>query len=89
MTLSDGLELVSGQIGISIAIDDFGTGHSSLSALQRLPVDAVKIDKSFVSNIITNTNDASIAVAVIDMGRKMGLKVIAEGVETEAQMMFL
>ncbi|MBU1690840.1 MAG: EAL domain-containing protein [Gammaproteobacteria bacterium] len=77
------------QMGISIAIDDFGTGHSSLSALQRLPVDVVKIDRSFVSNIITDANDASIVTAVIEMGQKMGLKIIAEGVETEDQMMFL
>lgn len=77
------------EMGISIAIDDFGTGQSSLSALQRLPVDVVKIDRSFVSNIMTDANDASIVTAVIDMGRKMGLKVIAEGVETEEQMMFL
>ena len=77
------------EMGISIAIDDFGTGHSSLSALQRLPVDVVKIDRSFVRDVITDANDASIVAAVIDMGQKMGLKVIAEGVETEEQMKLL
>ena len=77
------------EMGITIAIDDFGTGHSSLSALQRLPVDVVKIDRSFVRDVMTDGNDASIVGAVIEMGHKMGLKVIAEGVETEEQMTLL
>jgi EAL domain-containing protein (putative c-di-GMP-specific phosphodiesterase class I) len=72
-------------LGVTIAIDDFGTGFSSLSYLDRLPVDRLKIDKSFVSTINGNTEGARIAEMVVDLGRKLGLTVIAEGVETAPQ----
>lgn len=77
------------QMGVRIAIDDFGTGHSSLSHLQHLPIDTVKIDRTFIRNITSNPNDAAITQAVIDMARNMGLRIVAEGVETREQMMFL
>ncbi len=76
-------------MGISISIDDFGTGHSSLANLQRLPVDKVKIDISFIRNIMTNEHDAAIVTGIINMAHKVGLKVVAEGVETDEQLMYL
>ncbi len=68
-------------MGVRVLIDDFGTGHSSLSHLKRLPVDAVKIDRSFVSNVTTNPDDAAIATAIVAMAHSLKLSVIAEGVE--------
>jgi diguanylate cyclase (GGDEF)-like protein/PAS domain S-box-containing protein len=76
-------------IGVRIAIDDFGTGYSSLSYLKRFPIDSLKIDRSFVTELPGNQEDASIAQAVITMAHALRLKVVAEGVENEAQLEFL
>lgn len=76
-------------LGLSIAIDDFGTGFSNLGALARLPVDRLKIDRSIIRDIETNDAAASIASAIIAMGQRLGLKVLAEGVETCGQLAFL
>lgn len=76
-------------LGITVSIDDFGTGYSSLNYLKRLPIDALKIDKSFILDIPNNEDDMEIAAAVIAMAHKLNLKVVAEGVETEAQWAFL
>ncbi|MCE5199577.1 MAG: EAL domain-containing protein [Armatimonadota bacterium] len=76
-------------MGVSISIDDFGVGYSSLGNLRRLPIDFVKIDSSFVRQITTNKDDASIAAAIVAMAHSMNLNVIAEGVETLDQLNFL
>jgi len=76
-------------MGVSLSIDDFGTGYSSLSALKSFPISRLKIDKSFVSELADNPDDQAIAMAVISLGHKLNLKVIAEGVETEQQCLFL
>jgi EAL domain-containing protein (putative c-di-GMP-specific phosphodiesterase class I) len=71
--------------GISIALDDFGTGYSSLSYLQKLPIDTLKIDRSFVANIIANDSDKNIVAGLVSMAHSMGIDVVAEGVETPEQ----
>ena len=75
--------------GIHISIDDFGTGYSSLSYLKRFPVDALKIDRSFIREVNTNPDDAAIATSIILMGHSLRLGVVAEGVEEESQLAFL
>jgi diguanylate cyclase (GGDEF)-like protein/PAS domain S-box-containing protein len=76
-------------MGVQLAIDDFGTGYSSLSYLRQFPVHRLKIDRSFIKAVAVNSDDAAITSAIISMGRNLNLKVIAEGVEDEAQIAFL
>jgi diguanylate cyclase (GGDEF)-like protein/PAS domain S-box-containing protein len=76
-------------MGVHLSIDDFGTGYSSLSALQQFPIGTLKIDQSFVRNAAIDPDDATIVRSIIDMGRSLGLDVLAEGIETEEQRRFL
>jgi diguanylate cyclase (GGDEF)-like protein/PAS domain S-box-containing protein len=76
-------------LGLHLAIDDFGTGYSSLSALQQFPISTLKIDRSFVRNVVKNPDDATIVDTIIQMGRNLNMDVVAEGVEDEAQLTFL
>jgi len=76
-------------VGVQLALDDFGTGYSNLSYLKRFPLDILKIDRSFLSDLTTNADDASIVSAVIGMGRNLHMRIVAEGVETREQLAFL
>jgi EAL domain-containing protein (putative c-di-GMP-specific phosphodiesterase class I) len=76
-------------LGIQLSLDDFGTGYSSLSYLKHLPVDSVKIDRSFINDILAHSNGGVMVKTIIDIGRNLNFNVIAEGIENEQQNLFL
>jgi EAL domain-containing protein (putative c-di-GMP-specific phosphodiesterase class I) len=77
------------RMGVRLSLDDFGTGYSSLSYLRRFPIDSIKIDRSFIDEVMTSSDDAAISKAIIAMAHSLGIKTVAEGVETERQVEFL
>ena len=87
--LASKMQRLKNDVGVSLSLDDFGTGYSSLSVLRNFPLDELKIDRSFIVNVLTNSNDADITEMIVSIGKKLGLEVIAEGVETEEQEAFL
>ena len=70
-------------LGVELSVDDYGTGHSSLAYLKRLPINEIKIDKSFITNMADDRDDDLITGSTIDLGRRLGLRVVAEGVESD------
>jgi len=77
------------KLGVQLAVDDFGTGYSSLSYLQQFPIDVLKIDRSFVKQIASVSDDGFIVSAIIGMGNSLKMRVVAEGIENQVQLSFL